>query len=91
MLISWEPVHSKHISLQCWWLQYFTQKNGLGIMQLILSINLTWRNWANISNLAKQFRFFDTDILDELNYLPFPETRSALLFHIIKFLHEKTT
>jgi len=91
MLISWELVHLKHISLQRWSLQYFTKINGFGIMQSNVSIKLTWRNWGNISNLAKQFRFFDTNILDELSYLPFPETRSALLFHIINSLHEKTS
>ena len=39
-------------------------------------------------NLAKQF-IIDAVILDELGYLPFPESGGALLFHLISHLYEK--
>jgi len=33
----------------------------------------------------------DAVILDELGYLPFPESGGALLFHLISQLYEKTS
>ena len=33
----------------------------------------------------------DAVILDELGYLPFPESGGALLFHLISHLYEKTS
>lgn len=42
-------------------------------------------------NLAKQLVLFDAVILDELGYLPFPASGSALLFHLISQLYEKTS
>jgi DNA replication protein DnaC len=42
-------------------------------------------------NLAKQLVLMDAVILDELGYLPFPESGGALLFHLISQLYEKTS
>jgi len=42
-------------------------------------------------NLAKQLILIDAVILDELGYLPFPESGGALLFHLISQLYEKTS
>jgi DNA replication protein DnaC len=42
-------------------------------------------------NLAKQLVHLDAVILDELGYLPFPESGGALLFHLISHLYEKTS
>ena len=38
-------------------------------------------------NLAKQLIHMDAVILDELGYLPFPESSGALLFHLISHLY----
>lgn len=42
-------------------------------------------------NLAKQMIQMDALILDELGYLPFPESGGALLFHLVSQLYEKTS
>jgi DNA replication protein DnaC len=42
-------------------------------------------------NLAKSLIPIDAVILDELGYLPFPESGGALLFHLISKLYEKTS
>jgi DNA replication protein DnaC len=42
-------------------------------------------------NLGKQLTVMDAVILDELGYLPFPESGGALLFHLISKLYEKTS
>lgn len=42
-------------------------------------------------NLAKQLLHIDAVILDELGYLPFPDSGGALLFHLISLLYEKTS
>ncbi|MBD3771938.1 MAG: ATP-binding protein [Rhodobacterales bacterium] len=42
-------------------------------------------------NLARQLTLIDAVILDELGYLPFPESGGALLFHLISQLYEKTS
>ncbi len=42
-------------------------------------------------NLAKQLTQMDAVVLDELGYLPFPESGGALLFHLISHLYEKTS
>ena len=42
-------------------------------------------------NLAKQLVHLDAVILDELGYLPFPESGIALLFQLISHLYEKTS
>lgn len=46
---------------------------------------------GKVGNLAKQFIQIDAVILDELGYLPFPESGGALLFHLISQLYEKTS
>lgn len=40
--------------------------------------------------LARQLTQIDAVILDELGYLPFPESGGALLFHLISQLYERT-
>ena len=42
---------------------------------------------GKVGNLAKQFIQIDAVILDELGYLPFPESGGALLFHLISQLY----
>ena len=42
-------------------------------------------------NLAKRLTQVDAVILDELGYLPFPESGGALLFHLISQLYERTS
>lgn len=42
-------------------------------------------------NLARQLMLLDAVILDELGYLPFPDSGGALLFHLISQLYEKTS
>jgi DNA replication protein DnaC len=42
-------------------------------------------------HLAKQLSQVDAVILDELGYLPFPESGGALLFHLISKLYETTS
>lgn len=41
--------------------------------------------------LARQLVQMDAVILDELGYLPFPESGGALLFHLISQLYEKSS
>jgi len=41
--------------------------------------------------LARKLIQVDAVILDELGYLPFPESGGALLFHLISHLYEKTS
>jgi DNA replication protein DnaC len=41
--------------------------------------------------LARQLTQMDGVILDELGYLPFPESGGALLFHLISQLYERTS
>jgi hypothetical protein len=42
-------------------------------------------------NLAKQLIPMDAVILDELGYLPFPNSGGDLLFHLVSKLYEKTS
>ncbi len=42
-------------------------------------------------SLARQLTQMDGVILDELGYLPFPESGGALLFHLISQLYERTS
>lgn len=42
-------------------------------------------------NLAKRLTAMDAVIIDELGYLPFPESGGSLLFHLISHLYEKTS
>jgi DNA replication protein DnaC len=42
-------------------------------------------------SLGKQLTVMDAVIVDELGYLPFPESGGALLFHLISQLYEKTS
>jgi DNA replication protein DnaC len=42
-------------------------------------------------HLARQLTLIDAIILDELGYLPFPDSGGALLFHLISQLYEKTS
>ena len=42
-------------------------------------------------NLARQLVQIDAVILDELGYLPFPDSGGALLFHLVSQLYEKTS
>ena len=42
-------------------------------------------------NLAKQLIPMDAVILDELGYLPFPDSGGALLFHLVSKLYERTS
>ncbi len=42
-------------------------------------------------NLARRLIQVDAVILDELSYLPFPESGGALLFHLISQLYERTS
>lgn len=42
-------------------------------------------------SLAKRLIQIDAIIIDELGYLPFPESGGALLFHLISQLYEKTS
>ena len=41
--------------------------------------------------MARQLTQMDGVILDELGYLPFPESGGALLFHLISQLYERTS
>ncbi len=41
--------------------------------------------------LARRLTMVDVVILDELGYLPFPDSGGALLFHLITQLYEKTS
>jgi len=42
-------------------------------------------------NIAKKLIQVDAVILDELGYLPFPESGGALLFHLVSQLYERTS
>jgi DNA replication protein DnaC len=42
-------------------------------------------------SLAKKLSQIDAVIIDELDYLPFPESGGALLFHLMSHLYEKTS
>jgi DNA replication protein DnaC len=42
-------------------------------------------------NLVRQLTQVDAVILDELGYLPFPESGGALLFHMVSQLYERTS
>jgi DNA replication protein DnaC len=48
------------------------------------------KSLGKVGNLAKQLCLVDAVILDELGYLPFPESGGALLFHLISQFYEKT-
>lgn len=43
------------------------------------------------SSLGKRLSQIDAVIIDELGYLPFPQSGGALLFHLISQLYEKTS
>jgi len=46
---------------------------------------------GRVGNLARQLVQMDAVILDELGYLPFPESGGAMLFHLASHLYEKTS
>lgn len=46
---------------------------------------------GHAGRIAKQLTQMDALILDELGYLPFPESGAALLFHLLSQLYEKTS
>jgi DNA replication protein DnaC len=46
---------------------------------------------SKAGHLARQLSLMDGVIVDELGYLPFPESGGALLFHLISQLYEKTS
>jgi DNA replication protein DnaC len=46
---------------------------------------------GKMGSLARQLSQMDAVIVDELGYLPFPESGGALLFHLISQLYEKTS
>jgi len=46
---------------------------------------------GNPGNLARRLSLVDAVVLDELGYMPFPESGGALLFHLISQLYEKTS
>jgi len=46
---------------------------------------------SKAGHLARQLGLMDGVIVDELGYLPFPESGGALLFHLISQLYEKTS
>jgi DNA replication protein DnaC len=46
---------------------------------------------GKMGSLARQLSQMDALIVDELGYLPFPESGGALLFHLISQLYEKTS
>ncbi len=46
---------------------------------------------SKAGHLARQLTLMDGVIVDELGYLPFPESGGALLFHLISQLYEKTS
>lgn len=53
---------------------------------------LEWeKQKGKAGNLAKQLMLMDAVILDELGYLPFPDSGGALLFHLITKLYETTS
>ena len=49
------------------------------------------KQYDKTGNLAKKLVQVDAVILDELGYLPFPESGGALLFHLISHLYERTS
>lgn len=49
------------------------------------------KHQGKAGHLARQLVMMDAVILDELGYLPFPESGGALLFHLISQLYEKTS
>lgn len=49
------------------------------------------KHLGKAGHLAKQLIPIDAVIIDELGYLPFPESGGALLFHLISHLYEKTS
>jgi len=49
------------------------------------------KQFGKAGSLARRLTQVDAVILDELGYLPFSESGSALLFHLIAKLYEKTT
>ena|SRR5713101_6967222 len=46
---------------------------------------------VNFGRASTQLMLIDAVILDELGYLPFPESGGALLFHLITKLYETTS
>jgi DNA replication protein DnaC len=50
---------------------------------------LTLLRTNKTGNLARKLIQVDAVILDELGYLPFPESGGALLFHLISQLYER--
>jgi DNA replication protein DnaC len=61
--------------------------NAVDLVSLIEKEKLN----GKAGNLAKQLINMDAVIIDELGYLPFPESGGALLFHLISHLYEKTS
>jgi len=51
----------------------------------------TEKRQGKAGQLARQLTLMDAVILDELGYLPFPESGGALLFHLISQLYERTS
>jgi DNA replication protein DnaC len=46
---------------------------------------------GKVGSLAKRLIQIDAIVIDELGYLPFPQSGGALLFHLISQLYEKTS
>jgi DNA replication protein DnaC len=53
------------------------------------AVVLTLLRTNKTGNLARKLIQVDAVILDELGYLPFPESGGALLFHLISQLYER--
>lgn len=77
-----------------------TGKTHLGIsaihqalLQRSRSVNRLEREktLGKAGTLAKQLTQVDAVILDELGYLPLPESGGALLFHLVSQLYERTS
>jgi len=51
----------------------------------------TEKQLGKVGSLAKRLIQIDAIVIDELGYLPFPQSGGALLFHLISQLYEKTS
>ena len=57
----------------------------------LLSALIKKQTEGNAGKIIRQLSVLDCVIIDEFGYIPFPKSGSALLFHLISKLYEKTS
>ena len=83
----------KPIWLPLWEWPLYTKVNGVRFYNAVDLVNELEREKqaGKTGAMARKLIQVDAVIVDELGYLPFPESGGALLFHLISQLYERTS